>query len=87
MICSADSVHVALGTVRVPGLWMVIGKSHSTLTDKILSHWKEALAARPLYLLLTWIVCSDWSRGHGQALVKGKINVLAWYGEESRGHG
>lgn len=49
-----------------------------TLTDETLCHWKEALAARPLYLLGTCILCSGRSQGMGKPLSRGR--EMCWRG-------
>lgn len=80
MVYSADSVHVR----DSEGTWAVeVPFPCSQMKPCPLARGSGSQA---LYLLGTCIVCSGQSRGHGQAPVKGKTNVLAWY-EESQGHG
>lgn len=56
------------GTWAVGRDWEVI----PTLTDEILSHWQEALTARPLYLLGVCVVCSCSHEVMGKPLSRGR---------------
>lgn len=86
MSCRAESIHVALRTVKAPGLWIVIGKfcSHSVSHMKSCPTGRGSGSQAPIFV--GYLHCMQ-SQGHGQDPAKGKINVLVWYAEESQGHG